>query len=186
MNIYIFFRRSEHDPSHSEHDLRRYFSTLLAVVTGPSFPIIILIHQNRSQYGQPRPHIHIFCETQWPRPPLFSPSWLIQWSMGEGSYITLFLPSDVTAFHRMKYGGRGVLYNLVFTEWRHCVSQNITCFRGWHVIQNRADHFIGADLFNSKIVAHCWKLLIVLDMTAINILTFGQHIFDIIFWIAVM
>ena len=48
---------------------------------------------------------------------------LIQWSMGEGSYITLFSQSDVTAFHRMKYGG-GVLYNLVFTEWRHCVSQN--------------------------------------------------------------
>ena len=41
----------------------------------------------------------------------------------EGSYVTLFSPSDVTAFHRMKYGG-GVLYNLVFTEWRHCVSQN--------------------------------------------------------------
>ena len=35
--------------------------------------------------------------------------------MGEGSYITLFSPSDVTAFHIMKYGG-GVLYNLVFTE----------------------------------------------------------------------
>ena len=40
---------------------------------------------------------------------------------GEGSYITLFSPSDVTAFHRM---GKGVLYNLVFTESRHCVSQN--------------------------------------------------------------
>ena len=74
-----------------------------------------------------------------------SPSWLIQWSMGEGSYITLFSPSDVTAFHRMKYGGGllynlvftsdvtafhrmkyggGLLYNLVFTDWRHCVSQN--------------------------------------------------------------
>ena len=64
-----------------------------------------------------------FCETQWPRPPLFSPSWLIQWSMGEGSYVTLFSLSDVTAFHRMKYGG-GVLYNLIFTEWSHCVSQN--------------------------------------------------------------
>ena len=42
---------------------------------------------------------------------------------GEGSYITLFSPSDVTAFYRMKYG-EGMLYNLVFTEWRHCVSQN--------------------------------------------------------------
>ena len=27
--------------------------------------------------------------------------------MGEGSCITLFLPSDVTAFHRMKYEGGG-------------------------------------------------------------------------------
>ena len=30
-------------------------------------------------------------------------------SMGEGSYITLFSPSDVTAFHRIKYGGGGVI-----------------------------------------------------------------------------
>ena len=29
--------------------------------------------------------------------------------MWEGSYITLFSPSDVTAFHRMKYGGGGVI-----------------------------------------------------------------------------
>ena len=65
----------------------------------------------------------ILCETQWNRPPSFSPSWLIQWSMGEGSYITLFSPSDVTAFHRIKYGG-GVLHNLVFTKGRHCFSQN--------------------------------------------------------------
>ena len=28
---------------------------------------------------------------------------------GEGSYITLFSPSDVTAFHRMKYGEGGVI-----------------------------------------------------------------------------
>ena len=28
---------------------------------------------------------------------------------GEGSYITMFSPSDVTAFHRMKYGGGGVI-----------------------------------------------------------------------------
>ena len=43
----------------------------------------------------------IFCKTQWPRPLLFSLNWIIQWSMGEGSYITLFSPSDVTAFHRI-------------------------------------------------------------------------------------
>ena len=52
---------------------------------------------------------HRFCETRWPWPRLFSPSWLIQWSMGEGSYITLFSPSVVTEFHRMKYGGGGLI-----------------------------------------------------------------------------
>ena len=72
-----------------------------------------------------------FCEIQWPRPPLFSPSLLIQWSIGEGSYITLFSPSDFTAFHRMKHGGGGIIWpcfhrvtSLRFTEfcetqWRH-------------------------------------------------------------------
>ena len=29
--------------------------------------------------------------------------------MGEGSYITLFSPNDVTEFHRMKYGGGGII-----------------------------------------------------------------------------
>ena len=28
---------------------------------------------------------------------------------GEGAYIILFSPSDVTAYHRMKYGGGGVI-----------------------------------------------------------------------------
>ena len=54
------------------------------------------------------------CETQWPRPPLFSPSLLIQLSMRQGSYITLFSPSDVTAFHKMKYGGWGY-YTTLFS-----------------------------------------------------------------------
>ena len=31
---------------------------------------------------------------------------------GEGYHITLFLPSDVTAFHRMKYGGGGCYITL--------------------------------------------------------------------------
>ena len=35
---------------------------------------------------------------------------------GEGSYITLFSSSDVTAFHRMKYGGGGVV-----KPYFHCV-----------------------------------------------------------------
>ena len=62
--------------------------------------------------GKPRSHRTKikFCETQWPWPSLFSPSWLIQWSMGEG-----------------------VLYNLVFTEWRHCVSQNEVWGRGCYI-----------------------------------------------------
>ena len=55
-----------------------------------------------------------------------------EWSMGRGSYITLFSPSDVTAFHRMKYG-EGELYNLVFTEWCHCVSQNEVWGRGSYI-----------------------------------------------------
>ena len=44
--------------------------------------------------------------------------------MGEGSYVTLFSPSDVTAFHRMKYGRGGVIQpcfyrvtSLRFTEY---------------------------------------------------------------------
>ena len=32
--------------------------------------------------------------------------------MGKGSYITLFSPSDVTAFNRMKFGGRGCYITL--------------------------------------------------------------------------
>ena len=43
--------------------------------------------------------------------------------MGEGCYKTLFSPSDVTAFHRIKYGGGGVIEpcflrvtSLCFTE----------------------------------------------------------------------
>ena len=32
----------------------------------------------------------------------------------------------------MKYGG-GFLYNLVFTEWRHCVSQNEVWGRGYYI-----------------------------------------------------
>ena len=59
----------------------------------------------------------LFCEIQWPRPPLFSPSWIIQWSMGEGCYITLFSPSDVTAFHRILviYAFQRYLFLLLFS-----------------------------------------------------------------------
>ena len=37
--------------------------------------------------------------------------------------INLDLLCFIELANTMKYGG-GVLYNLVFTEWRHCVSQN--------------------------------------------------------------
>ena len=33
----------------------------------------------------------------------------------------------------MKYGGEGVLDNLVFTEWRHCVLQNEVWGRGCYI-----------------------------------------------------
>ena len=72
---------------------------------------------------------------------------------GRGCYITLFSPSDITAFHRMNYAegvlynlvftewlrftewimGKGMLYNLVFTEWRHCVSENELWGRGCYI-----------------------------------------------------
>ena len=45
-----------------------------------------------------------FLDILWNSMTSTSSSWLIQWSMGEGSYITLFSPSDVTAFHRIKWG----------------------------------------------------------------------------------
>ena len=59
----------------------------------------------------------LFCEIQWPRSPLFSPSSIIQWSMGEGCYITLFSPSDVTAFHRILviYALQRYLFLLLFS-----------------------------------------------------------------------
>ena len=54
---------------------------------------------------------HVFCEIQWPWPPLFSLSRLIQWSMGEG-----------------------VLYNFFYTEWRHRVLQYEVWERGCYII----------------------------------------------------
>ena len=63
------------------------------------------------------------CETQWPWPPLFSPSWLIQWRMREGSYITLFSPGDVTAFHRIRFTVKTTAHSLIWavTEIRFMV-----------------------------------------------------------------
>ena len=81
-------------------------------------------HDSIVRYAIPSIYMHIpqlFCETQWPRPPLFSLSWLIQWSMGEGSYITLISPSDITAFHRI-YKKMAFLYQsmmYVQTHWKH-------------------------------------------------------------------
>ena len=44
---------------------------------------------------------------------------------GRGSYITLFSPSDVTAFHRKKYRGRGC-YITLFSP------SDVTEFHRWH------------------------------------------------------
>ena len=93
--------------------------------------------------------IHIFCETQWPRPPLFSPSWLIQWSMGEGSYITLFSPSDVTAFHR------------IWTEWGErvlCVISfvpNVVILVNQSIELGRCLFFINSTIFHSFEAGNC-------------------------------
>ena len=75
--------------------------------------------------------------------------------MREGSYITLFSLSDVTAFYRMKYGGGGVIYSpgaqgskmsragpkglKVVSNWKFCAeseNQRLTC-RTWEVFQIR-------------------------------------------------
>ena len=161
----------------------------------------------------------LFCETQWSSPPLFSPSWLIQWSMGRGSpvglrvvfhyspgkrqwrnswlvcfflllYLSLYdfysvkiqprvcslsLSWTVVEYHSQSYWARregliwpcfhrvtslrftewimweGVLYKLIFTEWGHCVSENVCCapFSDWwndrwrqcgRLCQRRLDH----------------------------------------------
>ena len=54
---------------------------------------------------------------------------------GTGCYITLFSPSDVTAFHRMRYGEGGVIYpcfhrvtSLRFTKWSMGEGCYITLF----------------------------------------------------------
>ena len=66
--------------------------------------------------SQGRPHIEpalvqLFCETEW-------------------MTLTSFVFTELA--NTMKYGG-GVLYNLVFTEWRHCVSQNEVWGRGSYI-----------------------------------------------------
>ena len=65
-----------------------------------------------------------------------------------GSYITLFSPSDVTAcVSQNEEWGRGCYNNnLVFTEWRHCFSQN--CWKNLSRSSNKPtfSEYIGEDL----------------------------------------
>ena len=97
--------------------------------------------------------------------------------LGEGVLyiITLFSSSDVTAFHRilwnsmtstsflftelantMKYG-EGFLYNLVFTVWRHCVSQNEVWGRGCYITL-----FSPSDVVAFHRIGNIFTLLIIL------------------------
>ena len=53
--------------------------------------------------------------------------------MGEGSYITLFSPSDVTEIHRIKYGGGGIIkscfHRVTSLHFRELAAENMhTCF----------------------------------------------------------
>ena len=58
----------------------------------------------------------------------------------QGRVIQIILWNSVTSTffvftelaNTMKYGG-GFLYNLLFTEWLHCVSQNEVCGRGCYI-----------------------------------------------------
>ena len=91
---------SSSSSSSSRPDYKLARSAIKGGTTGPLDQTVSSWPESQST-STPQPWSAVFCETQWPRPPWFSPSCLIQWSMGEGSYITFF-----------------------FTEWRHCVSQN--------------------------------------------------------------
>ena len=69
---------------------------------------------------------------------------------GEGSFQPCF--HRVTSLRFKEWSmGEGVLYNLVFTEWRHCVSQNFNYDPANYVLQmNLIILIIGyLSLFNS-------------------------------------
>ena len=79
----------------SPETLLNDYSVKLMLYKSPSPIRIRLLGENISGQGYIEFN-RIFCETQWPWPPLFSLSWLIQWSIEER-----------------------IFYNLVFSEWRH-------------------------------------------------------------------
>ena len=63
----------------------------------------------------------------------------------------------------VKYGG-GFIYNLVFTEWRHCVLQNEVWERGCYITLFSSSDVIAFHIINiflhiwSKILKKIWKL----------------------------
>ena len=72
--------------------------------------------------------------------------------MGEGFYITLFSPSDVTAFHRMKYGGRGYYITLFspgdVTAFHRIGDEYLPVFLTWVTHSRAYDPFLHAALQN--------------------------------------
>ena len=56
----------------------------------------------------------------------------------------------------MKYGGR-LLYNLVFTEWRHCVSQNEVWGRGvlYNLVFTEWHHCVSQNYVVVPVITRC-------------------------------
>ena len=60
----------------------------------------------------------------------YNNEWMNEWILWNSMTSTSFVFTELA--NLMKYGGE-FLYNLVFTEWRHCVSQNEVWGRGCYI-----------------------------------------------------
>ena len=74
-------------------------------------------------------NVHYHTENRW-RPPDDDMHVFVSSIMWNSMTLTSFVFTELA--NTMKYG-EGVLYNLVFTEWRHCVSQNEVWGRGCYI-----------------------------------------------------
>ena len=76
--------------------------------------------------------------------------------MGEGSYANLFSSSDVTEFHRMKYGGGGLIIITLFslsdvTAFHRIFYDNHDIYIFDNLVIHSTQKF---DLLNHKILAY--------------------------------
>ena len=70
----------------------------------------------------------------------------------------------------IKYGG-GFLYNLVFNEWRHCVSQNEVCGRGCYITlfspsDVTAFHRVNWSILNTYACLYLYLIMYIVVLTA--------------------